>query len=468
MIENLEQIYAELEAADKSYIPDKWQKQVLEHDGNIALRTGRQAGKSETIGKKCARLSVRFKGITILMVAAAQRQSSEIFQKTLKNLWRLHEKLLELEGGFHVNTKWSARQNDDARREFEERHGLFESLPTKTEARLKNGTRILSLPTGKTGAYVRCYSVDILIGDEAAYIPEPVWLAIRPMLATSKQLHGLGWEILLSTPFGKGGHYYEACFDPDYLQIHVSSEDCPRITKDFLAKEKRKLSKLEYSQEYLGEFVDEFNQLFPTELIKRRMSFIGWEHKTDYSAARSYYLGVDIARYGEDENGFVIAEMESSRKIKIVAVETSERKSITETIGRIMYLDGLYHFRRIFIDSAGVGGGALDLLIEKLGHRRVVGLENARKTIKDEETDRKKGILKEDMYSNAMVLMEAESPAKIEIISDLRLLHSLKSMTFEYTADKNLKIYGKDSHLAEAFVRACWSIRDRGLNLFIC
>jgi hypothetical protein len=94
MIENLEQIYAELEAADKSYIPDKWQKQVLEHDGNIALRTGRQAGKSETIGKKGARLSVRFKGITILMVAAAQRQSSEIFQKTLKNLWRLHEKLL--------------------------------------------------------------------------------------------------------------------------------------------------------------------------------------------------------------------------------------------------------------------------------------------------------------------------------------------------------------------------------------
>ena len=459
-------LYSSLEAGDKCFIPDAWQRKVLDYNGNIALRTGRQVGKSITIAKKAARLCVGYEGITVLMIAAAQRQSSEIFQKTLKELWKLHEALIGQAGGFKANPKFSGRQNNDRRREFEAEHGLFEEMPTRTEARLKNGTRLLSLPTGKTGAYIRCYSVDILIGDEAAYIPEPVWVAIRPMLATSRELHGLGWEILLSTPFGKGGHYFESCFDDDYLQIHITSEQCKRIDKAFLAKEKKKLSKLEYAQEYLGEFVDEFNQFFQTELIKKRMSFISWDYKTEYKQGGSYYLGVDIARYGADENGFVIAELAIDKHIKIVAVDVTTRKGITDTIGRIQYLDGLFNFRKIFIDSAGVGGGAFDLLVEKLGTRRVVGLENARKSIKEDDNERKKGILKEDLYSNAVVLMEAESPVKIEIISDLKLLRSLKSMTYEYTSDKNLKIYGNYSHLAEAFVRTCWCVRDKGLNLY--
>ena len=42
-----------------------------------------------------------------------------------------------------------------------------------------------------------------------------------------------------------------------------------------------------------------------------------------------------------------------------------------------------------------------------------------------------------------------------------------KCMTFEYTADKNIKIYGNYSHISEAFVRACWATKAKGLKLFI-
>jgi len=63
-----------------------------------------------------------------------------------------------------------------------------------------------------------------------------------------------GFIILLSTPFGKGGYFYDAFSDPDFKHIHISSEDCKRIPKDFLAKEKQRLTKAEYMQEYLGEF----------------------------------------------------------------------------------------------------------------------------------------------------------------------------------------------------------------------
>lgn len=458
---DIQELNEQIAWADKDYQPDKWQIRVLKHKGNISLRTGRQVGKSATIARKAADLGVQYEGITILMIAAAQRQSSEIFQKTLHHLYKLHDAMLEAAGGFHPKKKASTKAVMAAKAEFEEKHGLFRGNITRTECNLSNGTRILSLPTGKSGAFVRCYTVDILIGDEAAYIPEPVWTAVKPMLATSKQMRGLGWTILLSTPFGKGGYYYECCHDPDFLNIHVSSEDCRRIHPDFLAKEKKRLSKLEYAQEYLGEFISEFNQFFATELIKNRMTFIDWDFKAKYNKELKYFLGVDIARYGADENAFVIAEMQTDQKyLKIVATLTTDRKSLTDTVGRIIALNNQWNFNRIITDDSGVGAGVTDMLIEKLGKRKILGINNSKKTV---DEDRKKGIMKEDLYSNALTLMERP---RIEIISCLKLQASLKCMTFEYTSDANLKIFGKNSHLSEAFVRACWCVKAKNLKLF--
>lgn len=461
--DEVKRLAVEIEAQDKTFIPDAWQQQVLEHKGNIAIRTGRQVGKSIIVSKKCAQLAIEYKDITILMIAAAQRQSSEIFQKTLRNLAKIHDAMISKIGGWKPNPSLSPRQNDENRRLFEAEYGLFKGTITKTECNLANGTRILSLPTGKTGAFVRCYTVDVLIADEAAYIAEPVWVAVKPMLATSFKARGLGWEILLSTPFGKGGFYYDCCHNPDYMQIHVSSESCRRISTAFLQKERLRLSKMEYAQEYLGEFVAEFNQFFSSELIKKRMDFISWDFVADYKPAMRYYLGVDIARYGQDENAFVIAELDEKDELRIVYCTTTERKSLTETVGRIIALDKRFNFKRIFTDDTGVGGGVTDMLLEKFGKSKIVGLNNAQKSIDD---TRHRTILKEDLYSHALAMMEKENPPVIHIVADLKLQRSLREMTFEYTQDANLRIFGAYSHLAEAFVRSCWCLKSKGLNLY--
>jgi len=282
------------------------------------------------------------------------------------------------------------------------------------------------------------------------------------MLAVSAK-KGLGWEMFLSTPFGKGGFFYDACLSDDYRHWHVSSEDCERISREFLLKERKRLSRIEYAQEYLGQFMDEFHQLFPTKLIKDRMTFLRWNYKEDYKKGRKYYLGVDFAGPGIDENAFAIAEMDG-KKVKIVKAEIDDEKNTARTRAKIERWNDAYNFRKIFVDSGGFGCGVTNELIERLG-RRVIGLDNAKKTI-DKTTDRKGKIFKEDLYSNALVLMEKE-PAQIDIIDELKLLKSLRSMTFEYTGDRNLKIYGKYSHLAEAFVRACWCVKEKGLNIFI-
>src|SRR3990167_2052284 len=413
---------------------DDWQQQVLETDGNITIRAGRQVGKSEVISAKAKEFAFSHAGTTTLIIAASQRQSSLLFEKIKGQI--------ELE---HGTSEY-----------FEE--------PTLTRIILKNESRIYALPAGRTGYFIRGFTIDLLICDEAAYIPEEVWKAVVPMIAVSRKLRKLGFIILLSTPFGKGGYFFNSFNDDDFRSFHISSEKCERIPKEFLLKEKQRLSKQEYAQEYLGEFIDDFRQYFSTELIKQCMTFIDWDFEKDYKKENTYYMGVDVARYGGDENAFIIAEMDRHDKIKIVAVQTTQRKSITDSTGAVKVFHDKFNFRKIFIDDGGVGGGLTDILQEKIGKRIVIGLNNASKRTFTQGEEKNRGILKQDLYSNALVLMEA---GKIEIISNLQLLKSLKSIVFEYTSEGNVKLFGDYSHLCEAFVRSCWCVKEKGLNIWI-
>ena len=80
--------------------------------------------------------------------------------------------------------------------------------PEKLEAnqfslQLRNGSRIVALP-GKE-ATVRGFSgVDLIIEGEASRVDDLLYRTMRPMLAVSG-----GRLILMSTPFGKRGHFFE-------------------------------------------------------------------------------------------------------------------------------------------------------------------------------------------------------------------------------------------------------------------
>lgn len=439
---------------------DRWQQDVLDHVGNMVLRTGRQVGKSQVLSRKVFEFARDNANVTILCIAPALRQSSFIYDKIFS--WFERE---------------NAKRLGDAIAAYEQKHGkhpkereierlgegcsFFEGVPTRTKIVLKNGSRIYSFPAGRTGIFIMGMTIDVLVPDEAAFIPEIVWNSVLPMLAVSRKKRGFGFIWMASIPFWKGGFFYDCSHDPDFREWHISSEDCPRIPKAFLDKEKQRLSKTEYARIYRGEFADEWNQFFPTPLIVQASTFLEWAKDKNFDARARYYLGVDIARYGGDENAFVVAELGQHDHLKICKVHTTSRISTTDTIGRILLLDKEFNFRKIFIDDAGVGGGVTDVLLEKLG-RKIVGLNNASRSIDREGHQR--GILKEDLYSNALVMLEN---ARIEMISDLALQKSLKSIVFEYTSEQRLKIHGDYSHIAEAFVRACWCVREKGLKVYI-
>lgn len=416
---------------------DKWQEEVLSHNGNVVIRSGRQVGKSVVIAEKACRFALENPNTVTMVIAASQRQSGLLFEKirfTLENL---------------------------------QKESVLAEPPTLTRIVLKNGSKIYSLPAGKTGVFIRGYTVDLLIVDEAAFVPEVVFSSIVPMIAVSQKTRGFGHIFLMSTPFGKGGYFYNAFSDPDFRSWHISSLDCPRIPRELIDKERKRLTKTQFAQEWEGEFVEEWNQFFKSDLLKRSMTFIEWGIKDKWDRS-GFYLGVDVARYGGDENAFVIVELDGfgeRERLRAVRCFVTDMVSTVDTIGRVLALDSEYKFKKIFVDDGGVGGAVTDLLESKLG-RRVVGLNNASKRFEVQGEEKKRGILKEDLYSNTLVLLEN---GKLELISDMNLLRSLKSITFSYSTEvaNRVKIFGDYSHLAEALVRACWCVRERGLEVYV-
>lgn len=460
---------------------DDWQLRLIAHKGSVTLRKGRQVGGSAATSKRISDQMQEYTGTKRLIIAPSDRQSSELFIKTQGWLEVKNHSLINSAGGYVAKPRLSYASNLKLRREFEFRHGIYNEIPTKELIVLKKdfskppntrdnvGSVCYSLPAGKTGVYLRTYTLDFLDCDEAAYIPRPVYTAVRPMLAISEKEKGLGWETLISSPFGKGGFFYDSHHDSSYLQFHVSAEDCPRISREFLRKERARLTKIEYAQEWLGEFIDEWHQYFATKLLNRCTTMISWALGTDNRAGSKFYLGVDFARLGDDDNAMVIVELLGTniKVVKVIIAPHDVENPTVDIIGRIEELDSVWHFKKIFVDSGGLGGPIMDILHSRLGKRRIMGLDNATKKIQEQGEEKRRGILKEDLYTNCLLLMET---GKLEMISNMSLLRSLKSITYEYGTNRlsrTIKITGKYSHLTEALVRACWCIKERGLSLYM-
>jgi hypothetical protein len=413
---------------------DDWQKEIMNTEGNIALRSGRQVGKSTVISILAGDYAVKNPNKVIMVIASVERQAYLLFEKIL----------IYLEGKY--------RDKINSRKK-----------PTKSRVSLKNGSIIYCLPTGLAGYGIRGYTIDLLIADEAAFIPDNVFSAVTPAIAT--RIDRGAKIVLLSTPHGKKGYFARAFNDDSFKTFHISSEECPRINKEFLEQEKRRMSKREYAQEYLGEFVDELMQFFPDKLIRNCMNR---KRPNGIERGRRFYLGVDLARMGDDESTFEIFELGEDKKLFQVENQVTKRTLLSQSTSHILNLDKLYNFEKIFIDDEGIGVGVFDFLLEhEQTKRKVIPINNSKRILDKDETQKTK-LLKEDLYNNLLRLMET---GQIYLLDDDEIFMSLKSVQYEYTSDSkgkpNLRIFGNYTHIAEGIIRAAWCVKYKTLNIWI-
>lgn len=213
--------------------PDEWQQELL---GSAAARQlllcGRQTGKSTVAAALALHTALVQPTALVLLLSPSQRQSGELFRKVVTLFNGLGRPM-----------------------------GVLAESAFRLE--LANGARIVSLP-GTEGTVRGFSGVALLVIDEAARVADELYYSVRPMLAISQ-----GRLVALSTPFGKRGWFHEEWLGKgDWQRVEITAEQCPRITREFLAEERQALGERWYRQEYLCSFEDTIDAVFAWEDIQ--------------------------------------------------------------------------------------------------------------------------------------------------------------------------------------------------------
>lgn len=238
---------------DLGFTAYPWQREVLDIHRRLILKCPRQSGKSTIVAAKAGHRCKHHANSLVLLYAPTENQSIELMEKISVFLSQDPEVKLERNSSI--------------------------------EKRFRNGSRIRAFTANPVSA--RGYSApDMIIFDESAYIEDELYLTVRPMITPTTEL------ILLSTPNGKRGFFYETWeYGKHWTKIQVDVEDIrgvkkpfaerrekaleegirlylsPRQTEEYLKEELRVMGERWYSQEYEGEFLDMVGAVFDMDSL---------------------------------------------------------------------------------------------------------------------------------------------------------------------------------------------------------
>ena len=220
-----------------NFLADTQQSAVLESSHNrVLVNCCRQWGKSTTAAVRALHHALHNPASETILIAPGLRQSAELLRK-IKNF----------------------ATQPDLKSDGTNRHSL----------QFANGSRILALPGNRDK--IRGFSkVSLLIIDEAGWVPDSLYFAVRPFLAAANNASLL----VMSTPNGDTGFFHQTWnSDQTWQRITVQATDCPRINTDFLNEERATLTDHLFRQEYLCEFLSHNRAVFNKELIETWFDF---------------------------------------------------------------------------------------------------------------------------------------------------------------------------------------------------
>ncbi|HZS61428.1 MAG TPA: terminase family protein [Gemmatimonadaceae bacterium] len=215
--------------------PDERQLEVLRSTApQVILLCTRQWGKSTVTANLALYEAILAAPALVLIFARAQRQAIELLRKVKEQVGTL-------------GTSAPALVNDN-----------------EMSVEFETGSRILALPG--TEANVRGFSgPSLVIFDEAARVPDELYYAARPMLATSQ-----GRLILLSSAWDVRGFFYTEWDQGDptaWHKVKVTAPECPRLDPAWLQRERATVGERVYRREYLCQFGQTEETVFPRELV---------------------------------------------------------------------------------------------------------------------------------------------------------------------------------------------------------
>lgn len=316
---------------------------LLDFTRYALLLKARQIGASHTFGAACALWAMLGELTTI--VSVGQREALEVLTMAERHLTVLAQ----------LGSKWALPADGKDKYRYGE------------ELRVASGGRILALPSTSGG---RGFSGNIIL-DEFAYHdhPEKVWDG-----ASAVTMHGYKLRVL-STPCGVGNLFHQLWTDDEShkgYRLHQVTIDQAmaqglRVRMEECWKMARGDPRL-FDQLFRCSFLDGDEQYIPTSAIKAASRV-----DTALSSGETYG-GLDIGLTNDLSALLTIRENdEEGGRPWVQEVVTCKRTEWEKQLEMIDQAFERWNWRRLAVDSTGLGAVPAEMLVKRFGGRIIDG-----------------------------------------------------------------------------------------------
>jgi hypothetical protein len=226
----------------------------------------------------------------------------------------------------------------------------------------------------------------LVIFDEAQGIQDEIWDASNGLMTSDGCRH-----LAIGNPIRRGNRFHDACEKPDLWEVmRIRASDTPNIiagktiypgliSQEYCDDIKKQFGENSayYKARIMAEFPDSDSEaLFRWEWIDRA-------HKTFFTQSTngslviderigpaSAFIGLDVARYGDDDTAWSIIEVRQPRLTPRARLAiTTKKHDLMDTCGRTVDIvetlkrEGFTNVT-LAVDETGVGGGVVDRLKE--------------------------------------------------------------------------------------------------------
>jgi phage FluMu gp28-like protein len=311
-----------------NFKPFPYQEEFLRDDSQlIAACCGRQVGKTTLTAVKALHYALSKPLVRVLIVSPGLRQSMILFDKILE----------------FVDSSLPAR--------------VLLEYRSRAKVGFANGSEIVALPCGRDGATLRGFTADMVILDEANFIPAVVINSVvRPTTITRPNAR----MIMISTPWMRDHPFYEAIIKPDlgFKTYTWPSRSNPLISESRLELERKTTSEQEFNREYNALFMDDQFSYLPSSLLLGCTD--DYQLNSDPTQGEKYHgqylIGIDFGKHADHSAVAILQKLDDQLRL-VYSKEFPLDTPYTAVIGTVRRLNEAYGFAAGCLDQTGVGEG---------------------------------------------------------------------------------------------------------------
>jgi len=333
----------------------------------------------------------------------------------------------------------------------------------KQSIEFNNGSTIKAIPTSDDAG--RSEALSLLIIDEAAFVRnfDDLWMGLYPTLSTG------GRAIVLSTPNGVGGQYYdlymkaesgENDFRPTKLQWDVH----PERDNDWFKAESKNMNEKQIAQELMCDFaaagdtflspadIDYIRKCVKSPIERWGPDQAAWVWKYPLSE-KKYLISADVARGdGNDYSTFIVFDIQSCE-----IVCDFKTKIPPDSFATVLAEAGRRYNNAVLVPESNTYGYAVLMKLQELKYPAIYfAKEKDKFAVMYGDGNIGKAGFSTQGPSRVKILTKLEEVIRNKqlMIHSSRIYEELK--TFIWKGSKPQAMRGKNDDLVMALAIGCW------------